>query len=88
MPAAAKAITIGALAEKVLESLGSEATVVADRQRVRPDASEVEELLCDASALRRETGWEPAVGLTEGLRLTVDWLRERLTLTKPHVYNI
>src|SRR5215218_4838788 len=82
------AIDIGGLAEKVLEAVGSEATVVADPERVRPDASEVEELLCDASALRRETGWEPVVGLSDGLRITVEWFRERLTLTKPHVYNI
>jgi NAD dependent epimerase/dehydratase len=82
------AIHIGGLAEKILEIMGSEATVVADAARVRPDASEVEELLCDASALRRETGWEPVVGLSEGLRLTVDWFRERLATTKPHVYNI
>jgi NAD dependent epimerase/dehydratase len=82
------AIHIGGLAQKVLEIIGSEATVVADPERVRPDASEVDELLCDASVLRQEAGWEPTVGLSEGLRITVDWFRERLATTKPHVYNI
>lgn len=29
----------------------------------------------DSSALRRDTGWEPRIDLTRGLKLTVDWLQ-------------
>ncbi len=83
-----KAITIGELATLVLQTMNVDATLVTDADRVRPDASEVEELLCDASALRSATGWEPVVPLSEGIEITVDWFRERLAPMKAHVYNI
>ena len=81
-------ITIGELTKRILSTLGSEAEVVDDPTRVRPDASEVEELVCDASALRGLTGWEPKVGLSDGLALTIDWLRDRSARVKPHLYNV
>jgi nucleoside-diphosphate-sugar epimerase len=37
---------------------------------------DVECFQCDATKLRRATGWKPRVGLEEGLRRTVDWFRE------------
>jgi NAD dependent epimerase/dehydratase len=83
-----RGITIGELATSILGAMGSEAKVVDDPIRVRPDASEVGELVCDSSALRGLTGWEPRVGLSDGLALTADWLRERLASLKPHLYNV
>jgi NAD dependent epimerase/dehydratase len=83
-----KAITIGELANRVLQAMSIDARLITDPARVRPDASEVEELVCDASALRDATGWEPAVPFSEGIKITVDWFRERLAPMKAHVYNI
>jgi CDP-glucose 4,6-dehydratase len=37
---------------------------------------EIDRQWVDASKLRELTGWEPAVGLEEGLGLTIDWYRE------------
>jgi NAD dependent epimerase/dehydratase len=82
------AIPIGGLAGRILASIGSDATIVADSRRVRPDSSEVGELVCDSSALRKLTGWEPVIELDEGLERTVSWLRDRLENTKPHLYNV
>jgi NAD dependent epimerase/dehydratase len=83
-----KGITIGELARLILELMGSDATVVADPARVRPEASEVVELVSDASSLREQTGWEPQVELADGLAATVDWFRERFAKIKPHLYNV
>lgn len=81
-------ISIGALAQLILELLGSDADVVEDATRVRPVESEVEELVCDASALRALTGWEPQVPLREGLARTVDWVRENLERLRPELYHV
>ena len=72
-----KAISIGELAELIISTMGSDAVIVADPDRVRPERSEVDELLCDASALADQTGWRPSVRLSKGIALTVDWFRER-----------
>ena len=70
-----KGISIGELAEVILELVDSEASVICDPQRVRPEHSEILALLCDATRLRLATGWEPTVGLREGLERTVEWMR-------------
>jgi NAD dependent epimerase/dehydratase len=73
-----RAISIGELAQKCLDVVGSDAriTPVADRQR--PVNSEVELLLCDPSRARELLGWEPRVSLDEGLRRTAEYLRAHL----------
>ena len=83
-----KGIAIGALAEIILDVVGSDARIVADEARVRPDASEVFELLADARLLREKTGWSPQVDLRGGLAATVEWMRSALPSVKPHVYTI
>jgi NAD dependent epimerase/dehydratase len=80
-------ITIGELAQLILELLGSDATIVADEERVRPENSEVIELICDSTLLRKVTGWSPQVSLRDGLLLTIDDLRRRLGTLKPHLYT-
>jgi nucleoside-diphosphate-sugar epimerase len=83
-----KGITIGELADMIIDIMGSDAKVVADEARVRPDASEVFELLADASKLNTLTGWAPQTGLREGLEHTVAFVRERLAFLKPHLYTV
>jgi len=62
------------LAYKVLEVTGSTSTIVHrplpqdDPTRRRPDITEARRLL----------GWEPAIGLDEGLARTVEYLAQRL----------
>lgn len=72
-----KGIAVGELAELILDVVASDAPLSPDPQRVRPEASEVLALLCDATRLRSLTGWEPAVGLREGLERTAEWMRSR-----------
>lgn len=71
-------ISIGDLAKKIIALTGSDATIVSEEKRLRPDRSEVERLLADNSLAKAKTGWEPAIGLDEGLQLTIDWMRENL----------
>jgi dTDP-glucose 4,6-dehydratase len=81
-------ISMGDLLQKTARLLGADVDVEVDRQRVRPEDSEVERLLCDNTRLRRCTGWAPAYDLETGLQETIHWVREHLDAFKPTVYNI
>lgn len=83
-----RAVSVGELARLALEVAGSDAEVERDETRVRPEASEVGELVADASALRELTGWTADVDLREGLERTADWVRDHLGRLKPHVYGV
>jgi dTDP-glucose 4,6-dehydratase len=81
-------VKVEEVARLILKLCGSRATLVTDAERVRPEASEVLELVCDASLARRTCGWVPRHDLETGLRLTVEWFRRSLTQYKPHIYNV
>ena len=66
-------ISIGELVQTILSLIGKEAEILTESQRVRPEKSEVERLMCDNSKARKLLGWEPRTSLEEGLRLTIDW---------------
>jgi len=83
-----RGITVGDLARRILAQVNPGAEIVTDDQRVRPDASEVLALIGDASKASRIAGWTPQVGLDEGLRRTVDYLREHLGEYRPDVYAV
>jgi NAD dependent epimerase/dehydratase len=73
------AISVGDLVELCRVVTGrDDAAVVVEGERVRPDGSEVEVLLSDPSVARERLGWEPTVGLEEGLRETASWIGGRL----------
>ena len=81
-------ITIGDLARLILRLTDSEAKLVHDEQRVRPEASEVFELLCDAGRLREFTGWRPTVRLDAGLEATIAWMQSRQPAARIHDYTV
>ena len=81
-------ISIGDLAELLVEVSGRDAKVVTDDSRIRPDNSEVERLLCDNTRAREWCGWEPQVPLEEGLRRTSEWVREHLDRLEAKSYQI
>ncbi|GAB4099799.1 SDR family NAD(P)-dependent oxidoreductase [Sinomonas halotolerans] len=70
-------VSIGDLVEMAAKVTGSNAEVVTEDVRVRPEASEVMHLLSDPAQALRELGWAPTVGLEEGLRRTAEWIAAR-----------
>lgn len=72
-------ISIGDLAMRIAGLMGVDIEIETDPLRVRPDASEVRQLLGDASRAAEILGWRPELsgeaGLDAGLRLTIDWMR-------------
>jgi NAD dependent epimerase/dehydratase len=73
-------ISIGDLANLIAELMEVKIRIQADTQRVRPEGSEVERLVADASKAKRLLGWEPKYagreGLRQGLLKTIEWFRK------------
>ena len=74
--------------------LGMKASAVVDQNRVRPKASEVDRLVCDATKARDTLGWAPefagADGFSRAIASTIAWLRhgERLGLYASDRYGV
>jgi len=81
-------ITIGELAEMIMEITGKKVQIVSDDLRVRPDNSEVFELICANSKAEDLVDWKPRFTLKEGLRETVAFIEKNLSLYKPDIYNV
>jgi NAD dependent epimerase/dehydratase len=78
-----KSISIGNLAEKLVQMINPNAQIICEDKRVRPVKSEVMKLICDYSQAESDMGWKPTISLTEGLEKTVEFVRTYL-----EVYNI
>ncbi len=79
-------ISIGDTARLLIELMGRPVQIVTDDQRLRPEASEVERLWADSSALRALTGWAPQYGAGDGFRRglqqTIDWFSDPANLAR------
>lgn len=65
-------ISIGDMARLIMDLMNSDAQIICDEKRLRPDKSEVERLLADNSRLRELTGWKPEYGGQQGLRKGIE----------------
>lgn len=79
-------ISIGNLANLILNVMKSKKPVVSAEDRVRPSASEVQTLISNNTYVRKIAGWEPRVGIEDGLLQTVEWLKKRIDKIDPEVY--
>jgi NAD dependent epimerase/dehydratase len=81
-------ISIGDLAHLIGKLTGRPIAITTESERIRPTNSEVERLVADNSLARQELGWEPRVGLEDGLRDTIDWIGRHLDRYHSHGYQI
>ena len=79
-------VSIGDLALMIGRAAGRDIEIVTDQQRLRPEGSEVDRLIADASKAREALGWAPRVSLEEGLERTVAFIRDNLHLYRPQDY--
>ncbi|MCI6640625.1 MAG: NAD-dependent 4,6-dehydratase LegB [Pygmaiobacter massiliensis] len=86
--ATGREISIGDLASELIRQINPEAKIVCEQERLRPEKSEVQRLLGDASKLRSMTGWAPAYTFEQGLANTIAWLKEHLSSYKTDIYNL
>lgn len=83
-----KGISIGELAGLIINITGADAEIVCDQQRIRPEKSEVMQLLAKTEKAQKLTNWKPEVSLRQGLQNTVEYIENNIELYKPDIYNI
>ncbi|MDY6826529.1 MAG: NAD-dependent 4,6-dehydratase LegB [Bacillota bacterium] len=81
-------VSIGDLANKIINLFGSDAAIEQEAERIRPNKSEVERLCCDNSKIIKTTDWRPAYKFEEGLLETIEWFENNLNLYKPGFYHV
>ena len=83
-------ISIGQLAQEMIDQINPAATIVTDDERIRPKASEVERLLGANKKIKELTGWQPRYSLAAGIAETITWFRESPAARgyKHDVYNV
>lgn len=81
-------INVRELVKKIVGLLQAETNIETEEERVRPENSEVERLLCDNTKLLKNTNWQPDYDLEKGLVETIKWLKENIHIYKPELYNV
>ena len=85
-----KEITIGDLADYLIEAINPKAKIQIDAKRIRPEKSEVNRLLGSTEKLFKLTGWKPSIPLGKGLKETIEWfsIKSNRMNYKSSIYNI
>lgn len=66
-------ISVGDIANKIINSINPSATITQDPKRVRPAKSEVRRLIGCNNLLISTTGWKPSVDFARGIQETINW---------------
>ncbi len=83
-----RTVSVGELFEAACRALGVRAEAVQEKERLRPDKSEVMVLLSDPAKAKALLGWEAATALEEGLLRTARWIEKNLALYDPERYHV
>lgn len=83
-----KEIAIGQLAEELIRQINPATRIICDKERLRPEKSEVNRLLGCNEKIMRLTDWKPQYSLEEGLKETIAFFRDNLYKYKVDIYNL
>lgn len=81
-------VSIGELVEVASRLMGVSTEVVQEKERLRPNHSEVKVLLSDPTKARSILGWEATVPLEEGILRTARWLEHHSALDGAGKYYV
>ena len=83
-------ISIGQLAQELINQINPNARIVCDEERLRPNKSEVNRLLGSNNKIKKLTNWKQKYNLKSGLKETIEWFRNKDNLLKykSDIYNI
>jgi len=83
-------ISIGDLAQTIINIINPQAKIICDKQRIRPEKSEVKRLCGSNEKLKKLTNWQQVYSLKDGLKETIDWFsnKENLIRYKYEIYNV
>ncbi|ARS36179.1 NAD-dependent 4,6-dehydratase LegB [Pontibacter actiniarum] len=83
-------ISVGDLAQSLINQINPQARIIQDEVRLRPEKSEVFRLYGANGKIKSNTNWDLKYTLEEGLAETIEWFRntENLRQYKADIYNI
>jgi NAD dependent epimerase/dehydratase len=83
-------ISVGDTFNLIKELMGSDVKFIVDKNRIRPEKSEVLRLWCDNTKIEKLTGFKPQVDIREGLQRTISWITQPNNLKhyKSEIYNV
>ncbi|QHQ60691.1 SDR family NAD(P)-dependent oxidoreductase [Anaerocolumna sedimenticola] len=81
-------ISIGELANEIIMQINPKARIICEEERLRPEKSEVNRLLGSNEKIKQLTDWTPNYTLKEGIKETIEWIRQNLNSYKTDIYNI
>ena len=78
------------LFKKIISLMGADVKCISEKERIRPESSEVYRLLCDNKFIKDTTNFESVVDLDQGLSSTIKWISEpkNLEIYKSEIYNV
>lgn len=83
-------ISVGDLAQQLINQINPNAKIITDTIRLRPEKSEVFRLFGSNEKLKSFTDWSQKYSLAEGLNETIEWFskKENLQQYKSDIYNV
>lgn len=81
-------ISIGQLAEELIKQINSNARIICDDERLRPEKSEVNRLLGSNEKITSLTNWKPKYTFEQGLAETIEFLKHNMDKYKVDIYNL
>lgn len=81
-------ISIGDTVKKIIDIIGHDVDIICDEERLRPEKSEVNRLWADNEKIKEITGWTPKYSIDDGLKETIQWIKNNMDKYKTDIYNV
>ncbi len=81
-------ISIGELAQTIINQINPNAKIICDGERLRPEKSEVNRLLGANGKILELTDWKQQYTFEQGIQETIEWIRHNLSAYKVDIYNL
>lgn len=81
-------ISIGKLAETIINQINPRAKIICDEVRLRPEKSEVNRLLGSNEKIQLLTDWKQQYTFEQGIAETIAWMKGNLSSYKTDIYNV
>ena len=82
-----QAVSIESVLKKIMNITNCNKEIISEKERFRPEKSEVEHLIACSSRLTKLVNWVPDNSLDEGLKKTVEWWVYRKEQNKIRIEN-
>ncbi len=81
-------VTIEDIVLEIQKQLNKNLNILHDNNRDRPEKSEVTELICDNKKAKEMLNWKSQYSLSDGIKNTIEYIRENQNLYKNNLYTI